>query len=364
MQDTQEQKGFSIVEILISLAIGLIVLAALASTFIAQNKAYNVQEQVTGMLQAARAGMDIMGREIIMAGFDPAEEMQLTDPDASKFVGIPLPASNPASVIEIYADLNGDEDTADPNEHIIYAFANGQLTRKTGSGAPQPFIDNVEDFKVEYWKADGTTKATSTEDIRQVRVTLTVGTGRADVDYPRTRTLTSSFIPRNLNNTTTTTSSASSTTMIVTSTTEEVTTTTEEVTTTTDAETPTTVASTTTTTLAPTTTLATTTTIESGGPGVGDIDPPTVKVNPNQTVEVCAEVTPDGTATIVSVELCYSVSGVVQTPVVMTLSGGGYCGSIPGQKKDTLVAYYVKATDNYDNVGLSNTVSFTVGATP
>ena len=175
----------------ISLAIGLIVLAALATTFIAQNKAYNVQEQVTGMLQAARAGIDIMGREIIMAGFDPAEEMQLTDPDEDDFVGIPLPASNPASVIEIYADLNGDGDTADANEHIIYAFANGQLTRNTGSGA-QPFIENVEDFEVEYLEADGTTKATSTEDIRQVRVTLEVGTGRADVDYPRTRTLTSS----------------------------------------------------------------------------------------------------------------------------------------------------------------------------
>ena len=69
-------------------------------------------------------------------------------------------------------------------------------------------------------------------------------------------------------------------------------------------------------------------------------------------------------ATIDIVELCYSVGDVVQTPVEMLLSGGEYCGNIPGQKNGTLVTYYVKATDNFGNVGVSNTVSFTVGATP
>jgi len=334
MQDTQEQKGFSIVEILISLAIGLIVLAALATTFIAQNKAYNVQEQVTGMLQAARAGMDIMGREIIMAGFDPAENMQLTDPDASKFVGIPLPASNPASVVEIYADLNGDGDTADANEHIIYAFANDQLTRDSGSGA-QTFINNVEDFKVEYLKADGD-PANSTEDIRQVRVTLTVGTGRADVDYHRTRTLTSTFIPRNLNNTTTTTSSASSTTMIVTSTTEEETTTTEEETTTTEEE------ATTTEEEITTTEGVTTTTVPQGGFEV------TIRVYPNhKAADITAEV--QSSVLIGSAKLFYQVNTGELNEVVMSYvsfdeihSTYSYSVSI-SFPKPARIDYYVEA---------------------
>ena len=357
MQDTQEQKGFSIVEILISLVIGLIVLAALATTFIAQNKAYNVQEQVTGMLQAARAGIDIMGREIMMAGFDPAEEMQLTDPDASKFVGIPLPALNPASVIEIYADLNGDGDTADANEHIIYAFANGQLTRNTGSGA-QPFIENVESFSVTYRNAAGGV-ATNTGDIRQIEVTLEVGTSRADVDYPRTRTLTSSFIPRNLNNTTTTTSSASSTTIVVTTTTEEETTTTEEATTTTAAQggddpstTTTTLATTTTTTLA-----TTTTTLPPGGFEVTII----VAAN-NKSADVTANI--ESSVAIGLVQLFYKVNDGARIEMPMgydSLDGTTYTYSITitGLSNKNSVDYYVVAySSDGDYMGMSSIQNF------
>ena len=205
MQNTQQQKGFGILELIISLAIGLIILAALITTFVAQNKAYSVQEQVTEMLQAARAGMEIMGREIMMAGFDPSGNMQTSDSDSEDddFVGISLPASNPSSVIEIHADLNGDEDTADANEHITYAFSSGRVTRNAGSGA-QTLIENVKSFSVTFWQADGETHATSDGDIRQVRVVLEVQTSRADPSFPdnggrRTRTLTSYFIPRNLN---------------------------------------------------------------------------------------------------------------------------------------------------------------------
>ncbi len=65
----KNQKGFTLVELLITLAVILIVVASLTSTFVFQLKTYNTQQQITGMLQNARAGMDVMSGEIMMTGY-------------------------------------------------------------------------------------------------------------------------------------------------------------------------------------------------------------------------------------------------------------------------------------------------------
>ena len=51
------------------MAIGLVVIAGLSSTFISQRKTYNVQEQISEMLQNGRAAMGIMSNEIRMTGY-------------------------------------------------------------------------------------------------------------------------------------------------------------------------------------------------------------------------------------------------------------------------------------------------------
>ena len=63
--------GFSLVELLIAMAVGLVVLAAVYSVFIIQNKTFSSQEDMVEMQQSVRAGMDMMAREIGMAGYDP-----------------------------------------------------------------------------------------------------------------------------------------------------------------------------------------------------------------------------------------------------------------------------------------------------
>ena len=66
--ERKKESGFTIVELLIAMTIGLIILTALSSTFLMQRKAYDVQEQIVEMVQTARAAMDMMSREIRMAG--------------------------------------------------------------------------------------------------------------------------------------------------------------------------------------------------------------------------------------------------------------------------------------------------------
>ena len=197
-----KERGFTLVELLIAMTIGLIILAALSSTFLMQRKIYDVQEQVVEMVQTARAAMDMMTREIRMAGYDPA---------GATFDGITYDADQ----LQIETNINGDENilnddgTYDTNEHIVYKYYDKdssypyQIKRKTGNGNFVSFAENIKSFTFDYLEADGVTKVTTTADndkIRQIKITITVRSAKPDSDYGgyREHTLTSFITPRNL----------------------------------------------------------------------------------------------------------------------------------------------------------------------
>jgi type IV pilus assembly protein PilW len=193
-----KESGFTLVELLISMTISLIILAALSSTFLMQRKIYDVQEQIVEMVQTARAAMDMMTREIRMAGYDPT---------GAGFDGITYDADQ----LEIKADMyetnntgNPDGDTDDSNEHIKYTMDSDypfEIRRNTGGGR-QEFALNIQSFTFEYLDSAGNA-TTTTADIRQIRITIKARTSKADADYSanngyRTHTLTSLITPRNL----------------------------------------------------------------------------------------------------------------------------------------------------------------------
>lgn len=63
-----KNKGFTLIEILVSLAILGIVLAGIYSVYNMQHKSYIVQEQVTEMQQSERVALQMITRDIRMAG--------------------------------------------------------------------------------------------------------------------------------------------------------------------------------------------------------------------------------------------------------------------------------------------------------
>ncbi len=194
----KEEGGYTLVELLIAMAIGCVVVAAIISAFMMQRKSLEVQEQIAEMVQTARAAMDMMGREIRMAGYNPT---------GATFNGIPYDPEQ----LQIRADLRGadaadppDGDTDDPNENIIYAYYDEthQIKRKTGNGYFQPFAENIDGFFFDYLDRAGNT-TTTTEDIRQIRITITARTAKRDPGYAvyggyRNYTLRSLITPINL----------------------------------------------------------------------------------------------------------------------------------------------------------------------
>ena len=185
-----KESGFTLVEVLIALAISGIVLGAAVNTFIAQRRSYALQEHVTAMTQGTRAAMEMVTREIRMAGYNPA---------GTNFDGITYDPTH----VQIRADLNGDGDTADAHETIVYAYnpATQQLMRET-DGSSQPIADHIQAFAFDYVDGAGTS-TTTTANIRQIRITITARTATPDPRYAanggyRTYRLTSLVTPTNL----------------------------------------------------------------------------------------------------------------------------------------------------------------------
>jgi prepilin-type N-terminal cleavage/methylation domain-containing protein len=190
MAGTSPEAGFSLIESLIAMAISGLVLGAIFSFMIVQRQYLVVQEQVTAMVQGARAALDMVAADIAMAGYSPT---------GAAVVGVPYQGS----ALELRADLNGNGVVTDPGETTRYTYdPEGQrLLRNSGDG-DQPVAEPVQAFTVAYLDAAGNPTMVTAE-VRQIRLTLTMRTAKPDPSYPtngghRAYTLTSVVTPRNL----------------------------------------------------------------------------------------------------------------------------------------------------------------------
>jgi type IV pilus assembly protein PilW len=165
--------GFTMVELLVAMAISLLAMAAIYSTFLTQQKSYRVQGEVAAMQQNLRAAMFYMQREIRMAGCDPYN---------SGGIGFITANSN---LIRFTEDVVGntpgsppDGDTDDSNEDITYNLVDSDgdgdndLVRKG-----QLVAQNIDALNFVYLDADGNT-TTTLNDIRSVQITIVAKTGR------------------------------------------------------------------------------------------------------------------------------------------------------------------------------------------
>lgn len=176
---TSKEHGFTLIEILIAMAITGIISAAIFSSFQSQQNTYIIQENVAEMQQNLRAGMDMMVREIRMAGYDPTQNAD---------AGIELAAS---SSITFTIDRNGDgdTDTGDSNENITYSLYTTDGIQKLGRKSPalnRPVSENIDGLEFYYTDANGNQTAILS-DIRSVRITLLARVGRGDKDFVNTR---------------------------------------------------------------------------------------------------------------------------------------------------------------------------------
>jgi type IV pilus assembly protein PilW len=176
--------GFTLVELMIAMAIFGIASAALYASYQAQQNSYHTQEQVSDMQQNLRTALFFLDRDVKMAGYDPREKA-----DAASN------ANNIASVAEFRFARDNDGDGFIQNgEYVRYALTNDADGDGLADGAPchlgreigiapsnsglEPVADNVDAMELVYHLADGTvtTNPVSPSDIRSIEISLLVRT--------------------------------------------------------------------------------------------------------------------------------------------------------------------------------------------
>jgi type IV pilus assembly protein PilW len=186
--------GFTLVELMVSMGIGMMILAAVTTTFMSQTRIYNAQEQINEMQQNARGVLDIISREVKMAGYNPG---------GGSFDGVTYNSTQ--LLIQADLDSSGTISTSSTaSEQITYAYdvVNKRITRAVGSAAAQILANNITVFTFSY--LDATTGATTiSANIRQVTISITAITAKQDPNYTsnggyRTYTVSATITPINL----------------------------------------------------------------------------------------------------------------------------------------------------------------------
>jgi type IV pilus assembly protein PilW len=190
----QNVEGFTLTELMVAMSIGMGVLAAVTTTFMAQARYYNAQEQINAMQQNARGALDVITRELKMAGYRP---------NGGTFDGVTYSTSQ----LMIQADLDSNgaiSNSSTANEQITYAYdsGNNQMTRKKGTGTAEVLADNISAFTFSYFDGSGASTTTSAN-VRQVKVHITARTAKPDPNYTanngyRTYQITATITPPNL----------------------------------------------------------------------------------------------------------------------------------------------------------------------
>ncbi len=173
------QPGFTLVELLIAVAIAGIVMGGVYSVYVSQQGSYEAQQQVAAIEQKVRTAIYFLNRDIAMAGCDPRGNADARILTAD------------ANAIRLTEDLNDNGDAGEYNEDITYSLYTSKGVRKLGRKTPftannQPVAENVERLDFVYLDRNGQVLAAPVADpslIRSVQITLVVRADKADPRY-------------------------------------------------------------------------------------------------------------------------------------------------------------------------------------
>lgn len=189
-------RGFSLLEILIVLAIFSFIVGGIFTTLDQSQVRYQFEQEVAEVQQSARNAIDIMEREIRLAGFPKASyyssTQNWTGANSNRVAQgfITIAASN----LVFEADIEEDGIV----ERVDYNFANGTLSRSAadklaGGGAPasdyKVLAENVTALTFTYRDADHAATAAVAQ-VRSVGISISMRTPNVDPASRQPRTIT------------------------------------------------------------------------------------------------------------------------------------------------------------------------------
>lgn len=187
--------GFTLVEVLIAIALLGLVTGSIYNFLINQRRAWDAQTAVAAAQRDARLALDLMARQLRMAGYNNSSGSAITEALANS--------------LTFKADLNNDG-TA---ESVAFALDSTDSSNKKLKRNNDVLLQNVSDLKFTYIYANGqdsdsaglpndtdTNEDNDLSDVKKVKISLTVKSTRIDptIGTYRTRNYVVTITPRNV----------------------------------------------------------------------------------------------------------------------------------------------------------------------
>lgn len=170
--------GFTLVEVVLTMGLSLLTLSLLYSIYVRELHAQQIREEVLDAQQRARVVVDLISRELLMAGYDPAGVNDDTNP-ANDFSGVWVDTMG----LQIKADLSGNGLLTDPNESTTFSYDPvARVLRRNTGGGNQPLVEDLESFQVRLLDKVGS-QAVLPQDVRAVELSVAARTTRPDPRY-------------------------------------------------------------------------------------------------------------------------------------------------------------------------------------
>jgi type IV pilus assembly protein PilW len=213
------KKGFTIVELLVSILLTSIIMTAVYSVYRVQTHSAKVQENRLEAQEYARSVLDMMVREIRNAAYNPLGATLGASCGGGIVAGTPGIITATSSAISFTYDFQGgvgtppppDGDCNDADEEITYQYQApgpqncptgfGDVTR-TANGTTQPLTNcNVTAFSLTYYAQNSSTAMSPVvaASVQRVEISVTVKSLKPDTEFggQLTATMTSNADLRN-----------------------------------------------------------------------------------------------------------------------------------------------------------------------
>lgn len=192
-KSNSQVNGFTLLELMLALAIGSIVMASVYTAFLSQHRSYNAQENVVEMQQNLRVAMDLLVYDIRSAGYDPnnlgagitvagANNLTFTREDDDLANGLETIAY---SLFDAFATT-----TPPRNDGVVDDLALQITTAANTTSGAQPVVENISGLEFRYLDEDGNVTATLA-DIRSIQISILVVANRSDPSFTNTTVYTS-----------------------------------------------------------------------------------------------------------------------------------------------------------------------------